>query len=132
MFFSNGRRVSPSPARMEKTAIFASVLKNEKMAHLTSEQRYTISVMLKQKYSKKRVSKSGRRISAVSLDSCWAKKKKNAKEKRMATVEEKTLEVAAMLKEKYRGWSVFELVESTYFSPVVPRMVKALRIIFGS
>ena len=53
-------------------------------------------------------------------------KEKNAKEKRMATVEEKTAEIAALLKEKCRGKVCFELVEGTHFSPVVPRMVKAL------
>ena len=53
-------------------------------------------------------------------------KEKNAKEKRMATVEEKTSEIAAMLKEKCQGKVVFELVEGTHFSPVVPRMEKAL------
>ena len=53
-------------------------------------------------------------------------KEKNAKEKRMATVEEKTSEIAAMLKEKCLGKVVFELVEGTHFSPVVPRMEKAL------
>lgn len=69
MFFSNGRRVSPSPARMEKTAIFASVLKNEKMAHLTSEQRYTISVMLKQEYSQNAIAEAiGKDKSVVSRE----------------------------------------------------------------
>ena len=53
-------------------------------------------------------------------------KEKKAKEKRMATVEEKTSEIAAMLKEKCQGKVVFELVEGTHFSPVVPRMEKAL------
>lgn len=58
-------------------------------------------------------------------------KEKNAKEKRMATVEEKTSEIAAMLKEKCQGNVVFELVEGTHFSPVVPRMVKALSAVLG-
>lgn len=58
-------------------------------------------------------------------------KEKNAKEKRMATVEEKTSEIAAMLKEKCQGKVVFELVEGTHFSPVVPRMVKALSAVLG-
>lgn len=53
-------------------------------------------------------------------------KEKKAKEKRMATVEEKTSEIAAMLKEKCQGKVVFELVEGTHFSPVVLRMEKAL------
>ena len=58
-------------------------------------------------------------------------KEKNAKEKRMATVEEKTSEIAAMLKEKCQGKVVFELVEGTHFSPVVLRMVKALSVVLG-
>ena len=58
-------------------------------------------------------------------------KEKNAKEKRMATVEEKTSEIAAMLKEKCQGKVVFELVEGTHFSPIVPRMVKALSAVLG-
>ena len=58
-------------------------------------------------------------------------KEKNAKEKRMATVEEKTSEIAAILKEKCQGKVVFELVEGTHFSPVVPRMVKALSAVLG-
>ena len=52
-------------------------------------------------------------------------KEKNAKEKRMATVEEKTSEIAELLRDKCQGKVVFELVEGTYFSPVVPRMEKA-------
>lgn len=58
-------------------------------------------------------------------------KEKNAKEKRMATVEEKTSEIAAILKGKCQGKVVFELVEGTHFSPVVPRMVKALSAVLG-
>ncbi|MCQ2321389.1 MAG: hypothetical protein MJZ91_08695 [Bacteroidales bacterium] len=58
-------------------------------------------------------------------------KEKNAKEKRMATVEEKTTEIAAILKGKCQGKVVFELVEGTHFSPVVPRMVKALSAVLG-
>ena len=53
-------------------------------------------------------------------------KEKNAKEKRMATVEEKTAEIAELLRDKCQGKVVFELVEGTHFSPVVPRMEKAL------
>ena len=58
-------------------------------------------------------------------------KEKNAKEKRMAMVEEKTSEIAAMLKEKCQGKVVFELVEGTHFSPIVPRMVKTLSAVLG-
>lgn len=59
-------------------------------------------------------------------------KEKNAKEKRMATVEEKTTEIAEILKEKCQGKVCFELVEGTHFSPIAPRMEKVLKIIFES
>ena len=52
-------------------------------------------------------------------------KEKNAKEKRMAMVEKKTAEIAELLRDKCQGKVVFELVEGTHFSPVVPRMEKA-------
>lgn len=58
-------------------------------------------------------------------------KEKNAKEKRMATVEEKTAEIAELLRDKCQGKVVFEMVEGTHFSPVVPRMVKALSAVLG-
>ena len=58
-------------------------------------------------------------------------KEKNAKEKRMATVEEKTSEIAAILKEKCQGKVVFELVEGTHFSPIVPRMIVGIKKVIG-
>lgn len=54
---------------MGKTAIFASVLKKKKMAHLTSEQRYTISVMLEKKISQSEIAATiGRHKSVVSRE----------------------------------------------------------------
>ena len=53
-------------------------------------------------------------------------KEKNAKEKRMATVEERTLVVADILKAKCQAAVVFELVEGTHFSPILPRMERAI------
>ena len=53
-------------------------------------------------------------------------KEKNAKEKRMATVEERTLAAADILKEKSQATVTFELVEGTHFSPVLPRMERAM------
>ena len=53
-------------------------------------------------------------------------KEKNAKEKRMATVEERTLVAADILKEKSQATIVFELVEGTHFSPILPRMERAM------
>ena len=54
-------------------------------------------------------------------------KEKNSKEKRMATVEERTLAAADMLKAKSQATVVFELVEGTHFSPILPRVDRAMR-----
>jgi predicted alpha/beta superfamily hydrolase len=53
-------------------------------------------------------------------------KEKNAKEKRMATVEERTLDAANILKAKSQATVTFELVEGTHFSPILPRMERAM------
>jgi len=53
-------------------------------------------------------------------------KEKNAKEKRMATVEERTLDVANILKARSRAAITFDLVEGTHFSPALPRMERAM------
>lgn len=53
-------------------------------------------------------------------------KEKNAKEKRMATVEERTLAAVDILKAKSKSSVVFELVEGTHFSPILPRMERAM------
>ncbi len=53
-------------------------------------------------------------------------KEKNAKEKRMATVEERTLAAADILKAKSKASVVFELVEGTHFSPILPRIERAM------
>ncbi len=53
-------------------------------------------------------------------------KEKNAKEKRMSTVEERTLAAADILKEKSQANVTFELVEGTHFSPILPRMERAM------
>lgn len=55
-------------------------------------------------------------------------KEKNAKEKRMATVEEQSLAVADILKAKSKAAVSFELVEGTHFSPIMPRLELALSI----
>ena len=49
-------------------------------------------------------------------------KEKNSKEKRMATVEERSLAAADILKAKSQAASSFELVEGTHFSPIMPRL----------
>ena len=56
-------------------------------------------------------------------------KEKNAKEKRMATVEERTQTAAIILKEKNQAFVTFELVEGTHFSPIMPRMERAFEVI---
>ena len=58
-------------------------------------------------------------------------KEKNAKEKRMATVEERTLVAANILKEKTNASVTFELVEGTHFSPIMPRLEQAFEVVFG-
>lgn len=56
-------------------------------------------------------------------------KEKNAKEKRMATVEERTQTAAIILKEKTQASVTFELVEGTHFSPIMPRLERAFEVI---
>lgn len=58
-------------------------------------------------------------------------KEKNAKDKRMATVEERTLAAANLLKSKTQADVVFELVEGTHFSPIMPRLERAFEVVFG-
>jgi predicted alpha/beta superfamily hydrolase len=58
-------------------------------------------------------------------------KEKNAKDRRMATVEERTLIAANMLKSKSQAAVIFELVEGTHFSPIMPRLERAFEVIFG-
>ena len=58
-------------------------------------------------------------------------KEKNAKEKRMSTVEERTLVAANILKEKTNASVTFELVEGTHFSPIMPRLDRAYEVVFG-
>ena len=58
-------------------------------------------------------------------------KEKFAKEKRMATVEERTVAAANILKEKTRADIVSELVEGTHFSPIMPRLERAFEVVYG-
>ena len=52
-------------------------------------------------------------------------KEKNAKDKRMATVEERTHAAANILKSNSQAAVTFELVEGTHFSPILPRLDRA-------
>ena len=56
-------------------------------------------------------------------------KEKNSKEKRMATVEKRTLTAANILKAKSQVPVLFELVEGTHFSPIMPRLERAYEAI---
>ena len=58
-------------------------------------------------------------------------KEKNAKEKRMASVEECTQTAANILKERSCADVVFELVEGTHFSPIMPRLERAFEVVYG-
>ena len=58
-------------------------------------------------------------------------KEKNAKEKRMATVEECTHTASNILKEKSCADVRFELVEGTHFSPIMPRLEQAFEVVYG-
>ena len=58
-------------------------------------------------------------------------KEKFAKEKRMATVEERTRVIADILKEKTQATVSFELVEGTHFSPIMPRLERAFEVVYG-
>ena len=55
-------------------------------------------------------------------------KEKNAKDKRMATVEERTHAAANILKSKSQAAATFELVEGTHFSPILPRLERAFEV----
>lgn len=57
-------------------------------------------------------------------------KEKLAKDKRMATVEECTHAAADILKEKASASIVFELVEGTHFSPIMPRLERAFEVVY--
>lgn len=58
-------------------------------------------------------------------------KEKNAKEKRMASVEGQTMTAAEILKTGSQATVTFELVEGTHFSPIMPRLERAFENIYG-
>ncbi len=57
-------------------------------------------------------------------------KEKNAKDKRMATVEERSHAATDILKSKSKAAFTFELVEGTHFSPILPRLDRAFEVVF--
>ena len=58
-------------------------------------------------------------------------KEKNAKDKRMATVEEKTHAAAEILKSQSQAAVMFELVDGTHFSPILPRLERTFEVVYG-
>ena len=58
-------------------------------------------------------------------------KEKFAKDNRMATVEDKTVAVANIMKKKTDASITFELVEGTHFSPIMPRLERAFDVVYG-
>lgn len=58
-------------------------------------------------------------------------KEKLAKDKRMVTVEEKTIAVADVIKSKSQAAVISELVEGTHFSPIMPRLERAFEVVFS-
>ena len=58
-------------------------------------------------------------------------KEKNAKDKRMATVEKRTYAAAEILKAKSQAAVTFELVEGTHFSPILPRLERAFEVVYS-
>lgn len=58
-------------------------------------------------------------------------KEKNAKDKRMATVEERTHAAAEILKANSQASVLFELVDGTHFSPILPRLERAFEVVYG-
>ena len=58
-------------------------------------------------------------------------KEKNAKDKRMATVEKRTHAAAEILKSNSQASVLFELVDGTHFSPILPRLERAFEVVYG-
>ena len=58
-------------------------------------------------------------------------KEKNAKDKRMVTVEERTHAAAKILKSNSQADVIFELVEGTHFSPILPRLERAFEAVYS-
>ena len=58
-------------------------------------------------------------------------KEKHTKEKRMAAVEDRTVTAADVIRAKSRADVMFELVEGTHFSPIMPRLERAFEVVYG-
>ena len=57
-------------------------------------------------------------------------KEKLAKDKRMATVEERTNAASDILKGKTQADVMFELADGTHFSPIMPRLERAFEVVY--
>ena len=58
-------------------------------------------------------------------------KENNSKDKRMATVEERTHAAAEILKSQSQASVTFKLVDGTHFSPILPRLERAFEVVYG-
>ena len=58
-------------------------------------------------------------------------KEKLAKDKRMAAVEDRTVTAADVIRANSRADVMFELVEGTHFSPIMPRLERAFEVVYG-
>lgn len=57
-------------------------------------------------------------------------KEKFAKDKRMATVEDRTVAAANVIRSKSQAALISELVEGTHFSPIMPRLERAFEVVY--
>ena len=58
-------------------------------------------------------------------------KEKNAKDKRMSTVQERSQTAAEILRKSNDVKVTFEIVEGTHFSPIMPRLQRAVDLVFS-
>lgn len=58
-------------------------------------------------------------------------KEKNAKDKRMSTVEKMSQTAAEIMRKNNDVKVTFEIVEGTHFSPIIPRLQRAVDLVFG-
>ncbi len=58
-------------------------------------------------------------------------KEKNAKDKRMSTVEKMSQTAAEIMRKNNDVKVTFEIVEGTHFSPIMPRLQRAVDLVFS-
>lgn len=76
---------------------------------------------------------SGKTLSSMIKNVCLllGEKEKNSKDKRIATVEDKTISAASIIRNNSQASVTFELVEGTHFSSITPRLDKAFEVVYG-